>query len=214
MPVRRAILVAVAARRRVLSSSAAMPPTRRGRIPTVSKTQQITASDLPSRIAQTSPSAIKTGSGQASIRREWRPRNHPGDPSAALDLHRDRIPQTLTSPPAEHSKSRDRSRVQLTTQRSFSIFALGHCRRKRAHDSELRVHFYRLLSQIALGEPLEPGKTVNVELTVSMPATITNSQGKTVDVAVELLKYRSANTSTHQVFTMKNSAKLKQAGRS
>lgn len=66
--------------------------------------------------------------------------------------------------------------------------------------------------EVDLDTKLQPSKSVTIDLTISMPATITNSQGQNVDVAVELLKHRSANTSTHGIFTMENSANLTQAG--
>lgn len=63
---------------------------------------------------------------------------------------------------------------------------------------------------VDLNTTLAPGESVKVELTLSMPATVT-SQGQTVDVARELISRRSANTNVKSVFTMTNSARLVQA---
>ena len=64
-----------------------------------------------------------------------------------------------------------------------------------------------------LGKTLKPGDSLDIILDLSMPATATNSAGKKVDVAVELLNRRSANLDVQSIFTMKNSAQLKQAGK-
>ena len=56
-----------------------------------------------------------------------------------------------------------------------------------------------------------PVKSVSVTLTVSMPATVTDSQGRTVDVAVTLQNRRSASASSHPLFTMTNTLLLEQA---
>lgn len=66
--------------------------------------------------------------------------------------------------------------------------------------------------EVDLDTTLQPGESVTVDLTISMPASIEISQGENVDVAVELLKHRSANTSAHGIFTMKTSAQLTQVG--
>lgn len=63
---------------------------------------------------------------------------------------------------------------------------------------------------VDLDTTLAPGESVKVQLTVSMPATVT-SQGQTVDVAREVISRRSTNTSVQSVFTMTNSAHLVQA---
>lgn len=65
---------------------------------------------------------------------------------------------------------------------------------------------------VKLSDKLAPGKKATIELTISMPATVTNSQGQKVDVAVELLKHRSANTDAQKIFTMENSVSLAQDG--
>lgn len=65
---------------------------------------------------------------------------------------------------------------------------------------------------VKLGDKLAPGKKATIELTLSMPATVTNSQGQKVDVAVELIKHRSATTDAQKIFTMENSASLSQVG--
>ncbi|WP_423058394.1 SipW-dependent-type signal peptide-containing protein [Brevibacterium linens] len=64
---------------------------------------------------------------------------------------------------------------------------------------------------VDLGKILKPNGSVKVTLELSMPATATNSAGKKVDVAVELLNRRSANLQVQSVFTMKNSVQLKQS---
>ncbi|WP_167854340.1 SipW-dependent-type signal peptide-containing protein [Brevibacterium sp. S111] len=66
---------------------------------------------------------------------------------------------------------------------------------------------------VDLGKTLKPGDSLDIILDLSMPATATNSAGKKVDVAVELLNRRSANLDVQSIFTMKNSAQLKQAGK-
>jgi alternate signal-mediated exported protein len=67
--------------------------------------------------------------------------------------------------------------------------------------------------KIDLGKTLKPGGTATLTLDLSMPATATNSAGKKVDVAVELLNRRSASLDVQSIFTMKNSLQLKQAGK-
>ncbi|UZD62180.1 SipW-dependent-type signal peptide-containing protein [Brevibacterium sp. JSBI002] len=67
--------------------------------------------------------------------------------------------------------------------------------------------------KIDLGKTLKPGGTATFTLDLSMPATSTNSAGKKVDVAVELLNRRSASLDVQSIFTMRNSLQLKQAGK-
>lgn len=67
--------------------------------------------------------------------------------------------------------------------------------------------------KVDLGKTLKPGGTATVTLDLSMPASATNSAGKTVDVAVELLNRRSASLDVQSIFTMRNSLQLKQAGK-
>lgn len=67
--------------------------------------------------------------------------------------------------------------------------------------------------KVDLGKTLKPGGTATVTLNLSMPATATNSAGKKVDVAVELLNRRSASLDVQSIFTMRNSLQLKQAGK-
>lgn len=68
-----------------------------------------------------------------------------------------------------------------------------------------------LSHDVDLGTQLAPGESVSVTLTVSMPATVTDSQGRTVDVAVTLQNRRSASASSHPLFTMTNTLLLEQA---
>ena len=67
--------------------------------------------------------------------------------------------------------------------------------------------------KIDLGKTLKPGDAATVTLDLSIPATATNSAGKKVDLAVELLNRRSANLDVQSIFTMRNSLQLKQAGK-
>ena len=67
--------------------------------------------------------------------------------------------------------------------------------------------------KIDLGKTLKPGDAATVPLDLSIPATATNSAGKKVDLAVELLNRRSANLDVQSIFTMRNSLQLKQAGK-
>lgn len=214
MPVRRAILVAVAAATAgalLLGGNATYAAWSDS---DSSERTTITAGDLRAEIAQTGPSAVKTGTS---------PGIYPTNGSRGIipGIQAQRWTYTVTNSSDSDvaaggtleikgsiSSAADYAAILPYLRASATVAGNARTIPNSAFTSTGFSH------TIALGEPLKPGKTVNVELTISMPATITNSQGKTVDVAVELLKYRSANTSTHQVFTMKNSAKLKQAGRS
>lgn len=64
---------------------------------------------------------------------------------------------------------------------------------------------------VVLGKKLRPGDSVKITLDLSMPATVTDSASKKVDVAMELINRRSANLDVQSIFTMKNSVRLKQA---
>lgn len=68
-----------------------------------------------------------------------------------------------------------------------------------------------LTHDVDLGTRLAPGQSIPVTLTVSMPATVADSQGRTVDVAVALQNRRSASTSAHPLFTMTNTLLLEQS---
>lgn len=66
---------------------------------------------------------------------------------------------------------------------------------------------------VDVGKTLSPNSSVTIMLDLSIPATVTDSSGNKVDVARELLNRRSATLDFQPVFTMKNSALLRQAGK-
>lgn len=64
---------------------------------------------------------------------------------------------------------------------------------------------------VDLGVSLAPGESVSVVLTLSMPASVTDPNGRTIDVAVATQNHRSASTAHQPIFTMTNSVLLHQA---